>query len=364
MGQAREEIRPRDRPGIGVGDVDFQLRDQHQRHGQRNHQERQSVRQNEAPGGAVHHHRLPRFADRRPRAHRQHRQQRSRGEFHDARHHPTRPGDDHRAPPRRLLALRRRRQKPQIIDLLADLHDQRHDHRQRRPEIEPAEPRAKMHPRPEIDPPARGQQHDGDQRRKIQHQPQPARAPLKPADKGDAERDHRQHHAGRNDVAEPFRNPEAIGQHSRQDRCLDREKNEGERGIDQRGDGRAQIAEPGAARQQIDIDAGTRRDQRNRPGGQRDDQPGNQDRRHRIGEAVAQGDRAADRFERQERGGAEGGIRHAPGRESPRTQRGEAQRVILHRFVRNPLIIRTTRPGDTLAQCQTSVPFHNATSLP
>ena len=73
--------------------------------------------------------------------------------------------------------------------------------------------------------------------------------------KRDAVRDQRDDDQRTDDVAGEQRNPEAHFQRERHDRRFDREEQERERGVDQRRDGRADVAEAGAARQQIDVDA-------------------------------------------------------------------------------------------------------------
>ena len=82
----------------------------------------------------------------------------------------------------------------------------------------------------------------------------------------------------------------------------------GERGIDQRRDRRANVAEAGAARQQVDVDAAARGMIGDRQAAAEDDDADHQDGGRGIGDAVVQRDGAADRLQRQERDRAECGV--------------------------------------------------------
>ncbi|MNS78824.1 hypothetical protein D3C72_1124550 [compost metagenome] len=69
--------------------------------------------------------------------------------------------------------------------------------------------------------------------------------------------DERNDHDGGDDVADPQGNAERQLQRAGHDRRLDGEEHEGEGGVDQRGDGGADVTEARAACQEIDIDAVT-----------------------------------------------------------------------------------------------------------
>ena len=89
----------------------------------------------------------------------------------------------------------------------------------------------------------------------VQDDPERLRPQLEAADQGDAVRHERNDDDGADEIADRARNAEAHLERGRQDDRLDREEDEGEGRVDQRGDGRADIAEAGAARQQVDVDA-------------------------------------------------------------------------------------------------------------
>src|SRR5262245_35892580 len=69
------------------------------------------------------------------------------------------------------------------------------------------------------------------------------------------------------------------------------------------------------------------------------DDADDEDRGGGVGHAVVQRDGAADRFQRQEGNGAEGGVGDAGSGPSARAFGREAQRVVFQRLVGNPLII-------------------------
>ena len=122
--QAREEIRPGDRAGIGVGDVDLELRDDHQQPGRRQCRPGRAGRRRRpcgtsAPAGS----RAPRGTPARSAS-------KARNEPASSFSTPSTiqpgPAADQRASHQRQrcpgVALR---QEAQVIDLLADLRDQR-----------------------------------------------------------------------------------------------------------------------------------------------------------------------------------------------------------------------------------------------
>ena len=153
------------------------------------------------------------------------------------------------------------------------------------------------------------------------------------------------------EIADRARDAEAHLQRRRQDHRLDREEDEGEGGVDQRGDGRADVAEAGAARQQVDVDAVFGGVIGDRQAAEEDDDADDEDRRGGVGEAVVERDGAADRLQRQERDRAERGVGDAGGGPAPRALGGEAQRVVFQRLVGNPLIVLAPDAVDPLPPC-------------
>ncbi|MNY12458.1 hypothetical protein D3C86_1455400 [compost metagenome] len=98
-------------------------------------------------------------------------------------------------------------------------------------------------------------QGDEDEGQDVQHDPERLGDDLETADEAHAMGDERNDHDGGDDVADPQGNAERQLQRAGHDRRLDGEEHEGEGGIDQRGDGGADVTEARAACQEIDIDA-------------------------------------------------------------------------------------------------------------
>ena len=198
---------------------------------------------------------------------------------------------------------------------------------------------------------ARSVEGDEDERQEVQEQPERLRPGLEAADERDAVGDQWNDHQRADDVADEQRNAEAHLQGERHDRGFDREEQERERGIDQRRDGRADVAEAGAAGEQVDVDAIARRVVGDRKAGQENERADDQDRGGGVDEAVIDGDRSADRFQRQEGHRADGGVRHPGARPFSRALGGEAQRIVLERLVRDPLVVVSADPHDPLLRC-------------
>src|SRR5258708_38746446 len=89
-----------------------------------------------------------------------------------------------------------------------------------------------------------------------------------------------------------------------------------------------------------------------------DDDADYQDGRGGVGDAVIQGDGAADRLQGQERDRAEGGVGDAGGGPSPRALGCEAQRIIFHRRVGNPLIVLAAVATYPLPPCHYELLAH------
>ena len=101
------------------------------------------------------------------------------------------------------------------------------------------------------------------------------------------------------------RNPEIKFDRQRHDRGFQCEQGKGERGIDERSDCRAEIAETGRASQQIDIDVMACSVIADRKTGDENDDADRDDGPESIGETVIDGQETADGFQHQKRGGTE-----------------------------------------------------------
>ncbi|NJO55845.1 MAG: hypothetical protein HC834_05225, partial [Rhodospirillales bacterium] len=255
--QPREEVGPRDGAGVRVGHVDLDLRDDDERYRQQDRQlrrYRKLLKCNE-----INPRRIGRFARRQPACQRVDRQIRSDQHLDGAENDPPRTSQDERDPPRpRRPFVGRMRQEPQIVDLLPDLRHQREQHRRGGPEQHEVEARALAvhaavrHP---LGPDARSERHDGDQRKKMQRDPDRLRPHLQTSDESDPVGHHGNDDDGTHDGADPGRDAEAEVKGLGHDGRLDGEEDEGEGCVDERRHGGAEIAEAGAASQQIDVDA-------------------------------------------------------------------------------------------------------------
>ena len=198
-----------------------------------------------------------------------------------------------------------------------------------------------------------GDRHEG---KDVQDDPERLRPQLEAADQGDAVDHQGNDDDGADEIADRARDAEAHLQRGCHDDRFEREEDEGEGGVDQRGDGRADIAEAGAAGQQVDIDAAFCGMVGNRQAAKEDDDADDQNGGGGVGRAVIQRNRAADRFQRQKRDGAKGCIGDAGGRPSPGALGGEAQRIVFQGLVRNPLIILAPDAVNPLPPCHCDAP--------
>ena len=197
---------------------------------------------------------------------------------------------------------------------------------------------------------------DRHERHDVQDDPERLRPQLEAADQGDAV-DHQRNDDDRGDqIADRARDAEAHLQSGCENNRLDGEEDEGKGGVDQRSDGRADIAEAGAARQQIDVDAAFRGMVGDRQSAAEDNDADDQDRDGGVGGAIVKGDGAADGFQRQKRVRAQRSIGDAGSRPSPRALGGEAQRVVFQRLVGNPLIILAPDAVYPLPPCHFDTP--------
>ena len=282
-------------------------------------------------------------------------QERSGQQLQRAEHDPAGSGAQQRDPPRRLRGPPVARQEAQEVDLLADLRHQREHDRgggAEQQQIEMARRVAVLAGK--FGPVRKGVRigiGDRRERQDVQHDPERLRPQLEAADQRDAVGDQRNDDDGADEIADRARDAEAHLQRGCENDGFDRKEDEGERRVDQRGDGRADVAEAGAARQQIDVDAAFRGMIGDRQAAAEDDDADDEDRRGRVGDAVIERDGAADRLQRQERDGAERGVGDAGGRPAPRALGREAQRVVFQRLVGNPLIILASDAVYPLPPC-------------
>ena len=162
---------------------------------------------------------------------------------------------------------------------------------------------------------------------------------LQPVDRSDAEEDDRDDDQRAQQVANDDVQAQRQFEGLRPDGGLDGEEDEGERGVDQRRDRRADVAEAGAARQQVDVDAGHAAPVGDRQADEKDQQRDHGHRQHRVGKAEADRDAGADGFERQKRDAAERRVRHHARRPAAVGAGGVAQCVVLQRLLGHPRLV-------------------------
>ncbi|MGY3528432.1 hypothetical protein ACVISU_001200 [Bradyrhizobium sp. USDA 4452] len=195
---------------------------------------------------------------------------------------------------------------------------------------------------------------DRRERHDVEDHPQRLGPELEAADQRDAVDDERNDHDRADQIADRPRDAEAHVERAGQDHRLDGEEDEGEGGVDQRGNGRADIAEAGAAGQQVDVDAAFGGMVGDRQSAQEDDDADDQDRGRGVHRTVVQRDGAADRLQREEGDRAERGVGNASGGPAPRALGGEAQRVVFQRLVGDPLIVLAPDAVYPLPPCHSS----------
>ena len=355
-----EEVRPGERAGVGVGDVDLELRHEHEEG--RGRDGEAVLREHRVVGHEVHLRRVDRSVGRHRVADGEVGQQRAGQHLEHAGHHPAGPADDHAGPPlevgaRAAVRLRsaRFRHETKIVGLLAHLRDERDADGHGGAELHQVEAgracaavAAQATVLPQLAEHARmlvqhvGQRHD-------QHrEPERLRPHLQPADGGDAMGHQRNHHQRAEQVAPGRRNVECEFDGVGHDGRLEREEDESEARVDERGDGRADVAEAGATREQVHVDAMSRRIHADRPAGEEDDQPGGEDGPERVDEAVVDQQRAAHRLEHQKRGRTERRVCHAQGRPLSERAWREAQRVVFHGLARDPAVVVAANLDDLL----------------
>ena len=363
VGHPREEVRPRDRARIGVGDVDLELRDDDERAGEGERDGRR--RKHRLERDEVHLGRFGGLVDRHEMTDRDISEERARQQLEHPRHDPAGAGGEKCRPPCGRPSRIARRQKAQKVDLLPDLRDQREHHGRRGAEHQEVERSAVGTGTAAIVHPSLERfcigERDEHERQDVKDDPDGLGPQLKSADEGDAVRDQGNHHDRADDVAEEQGNAEPQLQREREDRRLDGEEQEREGGVDQRGDGRADVAEACAAGQEIDIDPVGGGVIGDRQPGEEDHATDGEDGDHRIGHPVIDRDRAADRLEREKRNRADGGVGDPQARPPARALRGEAQRIVFEGLVGDPSVVVAPYPNDALVSSHAAAaPVHCA----
>ena len=349
VGQPRKEVGPGQRAGIGVGDVDLHLRHHHEQGDCAQHPGR--VGKHIAEADQVHAGRLHRLFHRHLLLDGEKGQQRAAQHLGRAHAYPAWPGQQQRGPPAAPVGRGLLRQEAQEVDLLADLRHQRNRDRRRGAEQQQVEARAIFLATRE------GQQvrqrfrllgqHEHI-RQHQQHDPHRLGPQLQPADQRHAMGHQRNDDQRAQHIAPRNRQVEVQLDCLRHDGRFQRKEDEGEGRVDQRSDGRADIAEAGAAREQVHVHAIARRVIADRQASQEDQQRHAQDGPERVGETVGQRNGAADRFERQEGHRAQRCISDAEFRPAPKGQRRIAQRIVLQRFVGDPGVVIASYLDDAL----------------
>ena len=273
----------------------------------------------------------------------QHGQERARQDFQCANDDPSRPTGHHCRPPPQTLPLLRLRDKTQEIDLFAYLCNQREHHGRRCPKkqqielaaliggstlkLRPVRHRAGIH----VD--------DENERQQLQHNPRRLSPELELADGGYAVGDQGNNHHRTNEITDHQRYIQQQLQRHGHDCRFDREEDKRKRGVDQRGDGGADVAEASAAGKQVYINtvaSGVVADGYRR---QKDDQRHGADGCDRVVESIVDSDGPTDGFQRQKGNRSQSRISNAGGGPAPCTLCGKPQGVVFERLVGHPLIV-------------------------
>ena len=243
------------------------------------------------------------------------RQQHAAQHLDHAHDDPARPAHHHTGPPLHASLRLFRGHEAQVVGLLAHLCNQRNAHGQRRTKQVPLEgtplpicPGIVHH----LGKHTRVQHRDGHKGNDHHDQPQRLRPHLKTADHRHPVRDQRNHHHRTDEVAPGQRNAQRQLQRVGHDGRFQRKKDEGERRVNQRGDGGADVAKPGATGQQVHVHpvaGGIDADGQSR---HKNQQARRQDGPERIQKTILHQQRRAHGFQDQERSHPECRIRHPP----------------------------------------------------
>ena len=350
--QAREEVAPGKGPGIGVRHVDLELRHHHEdrRGGHRPLKRGEHV----FVSRQIHLVRIHRAVRRHAVADGEVSQQRTTQHLGHTEHHPTRTTQQHTQPPAAAVLRGLRRHEAQVVCLLPHLGNQRDAHREcgtKQVHIENTA-RAKL---TAVVRDARKRVRVTHQNKAIGHkqhqQPHRLGPDLQAADGGDAVRDQRNHHQRADEVTPCRRNVQRQLQRIGHDGRLQREKNERERRIDQRGNGGADVAKARATGQQIHVHTVTRGVNADGQPRQKDHQTGDQNRPEGVYKAVLHQQRGPYGLQYQKRCRAKRSIGHPPFGPFAKPLRGVAQGIVLHGFAGHPVVVVTADLHHTLGRC-------------
>src|SRR5215210_1001368 len=328
---AREEVGPRQRTGVGVRHVYLHLRqhDKHRRH------ERQPRREEYLE--AVHEllYRLdglacPHTAYLRDQLERQ---ERPADLLQRPQHDPTRPSRQHRRPPPEAVPLRLLRHEAQVVRLLPDLGDQGERDAGGDPEGEHVEPGAGPL-FPSVARPGRERagvlQGDGDERERYEHEPQRLRPHLELCQQRHPKDYQRYDHERGDYVGDPDRYPGKQRDRLTHNDCFEREEDERETRVDERGYGRAQVPEPRPTREQVHVYVVAGRVVGYRDAGQEDGSRREQDPPQRAREPVRHHQRTPDGEVDEVRYAAQSRRCHGVLAPRPERPRSVPERVVFH----------------------------------
>ena len=341
--QPRKEVRPRQRARIGVGDIDLELRDHHEQ-GHRADGPR-GRGENLLPRHQVHLVGVHRARHGNGVAHGQPGQQRPAQHLQHPQDDPAGPTHEHRRPPTHSALRALLGHEAQVVGLLAHLRDQGNAHRQRRAKgqhVELAIRTRSAWVSGQILQDVRMVAKHIDEGQHQHHQPDGLRDQLQAADDRHPMGDQRHHHQRTDQIAPGRRDVERqiqrIGHHGR----FQRKEDEGEGRVDQRGDGRADVAKARAPREQVHVQAVAGRVHADGPAHQQDDQPRRQNRPEGVDEAVVHQQGRPQSLQHQKGCHPEGRVGHPRLAPAPGRARREAQRVILQSFGRHPAVVVPT----------------------
>ena len=349
VGDPGEEVRPGQGAGVGIGQVDLHLRDEHEQH----HRAQRPFRRGEHIterhqvhlrrfGGTLH----GDFVLQGEKG-----QEGAGGHFQGAGDDPAGAGAEQGGPPAFAVSRGFLRQKAQVVDLFADLRHQRKSHGTGRAKLQQIEVTTAGAAAQETGPVAEGlgilRQYEQVGQHQ-QRQPQRLGPELQAADQRHPVGHQRDHQHRADHIGEGQWDMEVQLQGQRHDRRFQGEKQEGEAGVDQRGDGRADIAEAGAAGQQVHVDAVAGGVVADGQAGEEDHQAHRENRPEGVGEPITQGQHSADRLQGEERHRAQGGVGDAQLRPLAKGFRRVAQGVVLHGLVGDPAVVVAADLGDAL----------------
>jgi len=340
-GEARKKVRPGNGAGVGVGHVDLHLRDDH--HHTRQQQRHGGGLGQVVEGHLVHVHRVGGLAGGGAAGEGEVGEEGAEQHFDHADQYPSGAGQGEPEPPAIAVFAGFFRHEAQVVHLLADLRHHGEEDRAGGAEQHPVEAVAarcllRREPGPVL--------HAGnfkpggrEQCQALQQQPQGLGADLEFADGADAVGHDGNHRQRTEDIADGRGYAEQGVQGGGEDRCFDGEKDKREGGVDQRGDGGAQVAEAGTAGEQVDVQAVFGGVVADGEAGHENDHSHGEHRGHGVDETVVQGDRGGNGLQGQEGGGAQRGLGHLLDGPAAPAHCCEAQGEILEGLVPHPLVV-------------------------